>query len=335
MANFDLTPFDITTPKPGSDGATALTVSGECIEEVKEFAWYESNYAVLWAPTSGATTASVNRTRAELKAQPFCLDDHDEHIARLTAKVDRVNWKGSFVVIQAHCHGYGDPTLKGFIETEDGCTGTFKVGLRTEAGGEAPPKQVVFEGINLAQPFTVQLRLKRGGAAEAYFEQGGQCRSLRCQLSAERAARLHVFHWGAYNQVDQGHPSEPKGDGTRLKVLDILECHWSPVGDAQAFLKEIKAACKALEEKLNTISNQIDNSNLDGAQSGPLYTRIRAIKNAVRSAADENADAAPEQNVDDATEGALEQALKNALEHAVRNVFKEALECMAGPPQGK
>lgn len=334
MVNFDLTPFDVTTPQPGPDGVTALTVPGHRLDEVEPFACYENECALLWAPTSGATTASVNRTRTELKAKPFSLDDHDEHIARLTAKVDQVNWKGSFVVIQAHCHGYGDPTLKGFIETKDGRTGTFKVGLRTEASGDAPPKQVVFEGVDLAQPFTVQLRLKRGGAAEAYFEQGGQCKSLRCQLSAERAARLHVFHWGAYNQVDQGHPSEPKGDGTRLRVLDILECHWTPVGDTKAFLAEIKAACSALEEQLNVISSQIDSSNLEDAESGPLYTRIRAIKNAVRGAAGEAADAPPEQGVD-AAEGALEQALKNAVENAVRGFFKEALHCMTGQAQGK
>ncbi|WP_263262692.1 polysaccharide lyase family 7 protein [Pseudomonas sp. RIT-PI-S] len=286
MANFDLTPFDITTPKPKPGGTTALTVPGHRIDEVREFARYEEGCAVLWAPTSGATTASVNRTRCEVKGKPFYLADGVKHIARLTSQVQQVNWKGSFVLIQAHCHDGNDPTLKGFIETKDRLSGVFKVGLRIAPDPAAPPKQVVFEPVDLAQPFTVQVCLHAGGKVEVGFEQEGCKEMLSAWLSDERAARPHVFHMGAYNQVDQGHESEPATDGTLLRIVDILECHEQSEGtpplDGAAFNAMIDHACtlprQAMLLELNRITDLIDEADLPDDVSGPLYLRIKAIK---------------------------------------------------------
>lgn len=280
---FDLSSFELTTPMPKPGGKTALTVPGKDIGRVAEFAFYDAGQLLLWAPTTGASTESVKRTRCELKGEPFYLADAPIHRASLHAKVERVNWYGEFVVLQAHCDDGNDPTLKTFIETEDGNTGSFNAGLRTKASTTAPKKVTVYPGLDLSRPFTATINITKAGLVTLTVVQD-RTETLTGQLEPARAARPHVFHWGVYNQVDKGNAKEPAGDGTLLRIIDPpQELHGEePIPAKVDFNALLDAAAKltgtARKVELQRITDLIDDSDLSDADQGPLYTRIKSMK---------------------------------------------------------
>ncbi|UFH49639.1 polysaccharide lyase family 7 protein [Pseudomonas sp. KNUC1026] len=285
MSRFDLVPFDITTPKakPGTD--TAWTVPGTRVEDVKEFASCKADHAWLWAPTSGATTQSVHRTRCELKGGPFDVAGVAvEHSVSITAQVLRVNWAGKFVLIQAHCHDGNDPTFKGFIDSRDGgLTASFKVGLRT-GGEDDPPQKVLFDRIDLKERFSVGVALWPDGWIEIRFQQGTRTALLKEQLSSARAKRPHVFHAGIYNQVDKGHASEPAGDGTELRLFEVLEAHrplnflvLTKLIDRAAVLGNAADRAKELQ-RITDLIDEFAKPLLSNEERSLLYERIKALK---------------------------------------------------------
>ncbi|MBF7143406.1 MULTISPECIES: polysaccharide lyase family 7 protein [Pseudomonas] len=225
MPRIDLTRYDLTTPEvhPDPDRDTAWTLPGHEWEKVRAFVECGENEMLLRAPTTGATTESVKRTRCELKGKPFSLHSKRRFCARITAQVTKVNWKGSFVLIQAHCHDGNDPTFKGFIETTDKKTAVFKGGLRTGDSTASPPKTMIHDNLLLSEPFTATIVLGPASAIAVTMSQGDSSKTLTGKLSNTRAHRAHVFHMGIYNQVDKGAAEEPEDDGTHLKVLELQE----------------------------------------------------------------------------------------------------------------
>lgn len=272
---FDLSGFDLTTPQKKPNGTTALTVPADDLSTVSEFAYYDGENLMLWAPTTGATTSSVKRTRCELKGQPFYLADADEHRASLRAEVEKVNWSGEFVVLQVHCDDGNDPTMKMFIDGTD-----VTVGLRTKASTADPKKVLLYPSLDLSRPVTFQVDITRDGLVTASVAQD-RTETLAGQLEPKRAARPHVFHWGVYNQVDKGSTHEPVGDGTLLRVLaQPLEFHGAPPGvDFTAMLdaaEQLGGQTRKLE--LNRVTDLIDEADIPKADKAPLYTRIKALK---------------------------------------------------------
>lgn len=272
---FDLSGLELTTPQKKPNGTTALTVAGDQLDQVSQFAYYDGDDLMLWAPTTGATTASVKRTRTELKGQPFYLADAEVNRAGLPAKVEKVNWAGEFVILQAHCDDGNDPTVKTFIDGE-----AVTVGVRTKASTTDPKKQTVYVGLDLSRPFTLDLELSNTGVVTLTVAQD-RTETATWQLEPKRAARPHVFHWGVYNQVDKGSDQEPAGDGTLLRVLARpLEFHGAPPGvDFDQLLdaaEQLGGQPRKLE--LNRITDLIDAADIPKAEKAPLYTRIKALK---------------------------------------------------------
>lgn len=318
MQTLDLNGLEITVAMPKPGAKTAYTGPAHDLGYVSEFAWKDKGDLLLWAPTDGATTQSVHRTRCELKGKPFLLKSAPLHRAFLKALAEKINYAGECVVIQAHCDDGNDPTLKGFLRTEDGKTGDFLVGLRTTKSSSDPKKQMVYEGLDLSRPFSAEIRILKAGDISITVKQD-RTESIKGKLDAERAKRPHVFHWGAYNQIDKGKPGEPKGDGTRLRCFpgQPLEYH-GPVAEVvetpdptpqptpdptpnptpepgegddhdtddqpsttnfDDLLDEAqKMTGKARGDELNRITDLIDDADIPKAEKAPLYVRIKAIK---------------------------------------------------------
>lgn len=291
MPRIDLTPYDITTPKPHPEKGTAWTVPGTDVGLVPEYVQCKQNEVSLWAPTSGATTESVKRTRCELKGKPFALEEKRYAYARITTRVEQVNWKGEFVLIQAHCHDGNDPTFKGFISTSDGKTAVFKGGLRTDESTSSPPKETILSNIRLDSPFTAAVYLEQLNNADqstwtvrVTLQQGERCGALAKSVDAKRGCRPHVFHMGTYNQVNKdecpdGTPLDPEKDGTRLVVTELLEtfghrARYEGRLDEAAIMTDRTKRLK----KLDQIAELIDKADLPSEDTDALNARLAAIR---------------------------------------------------------
>lgn len=291
MPRIDLTPYDITTPKPHPEKGTAWTVPGTDVGLVPEYVQCKQHEVSLWAPTSGATTESVKRTRCELKGKPFTLKEKRYAYARITTQVEQVNWKGEFVLIQAHCHDGNDPTFKGFISTLDGKTAVFKGGLRTDGSTSSPPKETIFSGIRLDSPFSAAVYLEQINSADqsmwavrVTLQQGNRCEGMERTVDAKRGARPHVFHMGTYNQVNNdehpaGAPLDPEKEGTRLTVTELLETF----GHRARYEGRLDEAATTVDgskrlRKLDQIAELIEKADLPSEDTDALNIRLQAIR---------------------------------------------------------
>lgn len=250
-----------------------------------------------WAPTTGAATESVHRTRAEVMGTKFYLKN-GRAVSDYTWYLEKVNYSGEFVFQQAHCDDGNDPTLKLFGRVTDhkALTGQILYGLRTEGSSKDPTKVVLMDGVDFTKPVNTIIDLTQDGSINLTAVNQGKVVTVSKKLSAERAARPHVFHNGPYNQVNMGGKDEPEGDGTLLWSQNI---DWRfgdapvvveptpPVATAPedpivAFVKLLDAAekmdKKAIKDELNRITNLVDKSGLTDEQQAPLYARIKALK---------------------------------------------------------
>lgn len=232
----DVLSYDITTPLAKKDAGIGSTSTDayewapgnpkKPFSTISEFVYQGPEGVMLWAPTTGAATSSVHRTRAELKGQPYHFGDAPLHVFSVTSKMHKINWFGSIVVMQMHCDDGNDPTEKTFL-TRNAKTGKFQLlsGLRTEASTKDPAKELLLDNVDIMQPFTIKYTITKDGLFTIEANQGSNTGKIEKQLSAKRAARPHVFHIGVYNQQDMGNAKEPAGDGSLIELMDFSEYH--------------------------------------------------------------------------------------------------------------
>lgn len=285
----DLTPFQITTPHPKPDSSEAWTVPGaQAFTLVNEFCYPNGPYVVMWAPTEGASTPSVLRTRTEWMTAPFLLSSNDTHTNHQVLYASQVNHAGKFVCSQMHDQLFNDPTCKVFWDN-----GKIFGAIRTTDATSDPKYQLVLDNVPLNTPFTIDTSSTRMGLVSVSATCTGRTGTISDQITgSSRLARQHVFHGGAYNQVDRGLPGEVSGEGTRVEIRELVVTHADFQPDPAAeLLKQIDAVAAALkaiarptaldktnaQAQLNILSKDVA-AIPDDKTRAPLYAAIKTIK---------------------------------------------------------
>lgn len=270
--------LDLTTPlkKPGASTARTFK-SAELVEsvladlEAKGLIRRGADYFDVIAPTTGATTGSVKRTRTEFKfPEPIFLKDYTELLIRLKGELLAVNYDGDVVVLQLHCDDGNDPTIKGFYDNGD-----IKVGVRDYDETKDPDKvKLVNVG---ATPALLELEYRiRGNKLTVVCGHGESASRKEFTLTAGRLARPHVPHVGVYNQIDQGADTEPAGDRSALRIYEFY------VGEAP------DAAQPDLAQQLHVELDKLLQDYRSGAIAlsaarivlNDISTRIKAVEDA-------------------------------------------------------
>lgn len=224
----DLKKYMVTTALAKANKDEARTFqAGEDLTLASEFLRTENGMIRQWAPTTGAATESVDRTRAEIVGTAFYAKDSEENVSEYTWYAGKVNYKGEFVFQQMHCKDGNDPTFKAFgrITNAKTMTGQILYGIRKTASSSDPKKVVLIDGIQFGQPINSVISLEPDGTFKFTVTQADRVATFTVKLDEKRAARPHVFHWGPYNQVDMGAKEEPAGDGTLIWSQNIEERH--------------------------------------------------------------------------------------------------------------
>lgn len=270
--------LDLTTPLKKQDGNTARTFkSAELVEtvladlEAKGIIRRGENYFDVIAPTTGATTSSVNRTRTEFKLPaPVFLKNYTEFLVRLKGELLKVNHERDVVVLQLHCDDGNDPTIKGFYDN-----GVIKVGVRQSDKTTAPDKSnVATVG---ATPVLIELEYRiKGNTLTVVSGHGETAIRKEFTLTADRLARPHVPHVGVYNQVEQGAKGELPGDSSVLRIYEFY------AGEAPVVVPPDQAA--KLDAELDKLLQDYRSGTIDLSAAklvlNDISTRIKAVENA-------------------------------------------------------
>lgn len=280
-----LSDYQITTPLAKTGGKVARTFQpGEDLSPAAAFI----GQGMCFAPTTGAATSSVHRTRAEIVGEKFYFKDNEQNLSLMTWTLGAINWAGKVVFQQMHCDDGNDPTLKQFAISEDGGkTGRIDYGLRLTDSSTDPKNKTLLENVDFSLPITTSIQVSATGLLLLEAVQGENYAKVEVQLSGQRAMRPHVFHWGVYNQVDMGNASEPAGDGSLLFWTDITELHGAIKTLPVVLMEEIDAAysdwaaskltrLEALTD-LNALSKKVAEVP-DSKDRAPLYAQIKAYK---------------------------------------------------------
>ncbi|QZA71304.1 alginate lyase [Pseudomonas phage AH02] len=277
-----LSEYSVTTPLPKEGKSVARTFQpGESLTPV--LAYVEKGK--LWAATTGATTESVKRTRCEIVGKEFYFKDHERHVSEMVWHMTQINWFGKVVFQQMHCDDGNDPTLKMFATSSDGGkTGKLTYGLRTTDSSQDPKNLTLLDKVTFADDIETRIEIDSQGKITLTASQGDKSSTIEVSLTKGRAARPHVFHWGPYNQINQGSDKEPEGDGTMLYWSDITEDHQ---GGSAWIIEQIEKAYaqwlsgelnwQQAQEQLNFLSKQTA-SIPTSEERAPVYALIKEYK---------------------------------------------------------
>lgn len=278
--------YSVTTPLAKPNSKVARTFQpGEDLSPVAAYI----GQGMCFAPTTGAATQSVHRTRAEIVGKPFYFKDAESHLSQMTWHLAGLNWAGKAVFQQMHCDDGNDPTLKLFIISADGGkTGRIDYGLRTTDGSADPRNRTLLDHVDFTKAVTTSIRVSADGVVSISAAQNGSAGSIEEKLSAKRAKRPHVFHWGVYNQVNMGDIREPAGDGTLLYWSDITELHSNAqtptlAEKIDAVYNDWKASKLEAHDALlafNILSKEVAKVP-DSSERSPLYNAIKAYKSEI------------------------------------------------------
>lgn len=280
-----LSDYQITTPLAKTGGKVARTFQpGEDLTPAAAFICQ----GMCYAPTTGAATSSVHRTRSEIVGEPFYFWNSEQNLSLMTWTLGAINWAGKVVFQQMHCDDGNDPTLKLFaISADGGKTGRIDYGLRTTDSSADPKNITLLDNVDFSLPVTTSISSLGNGVVNISAYQGGNLVVRSAQLSAKRAARPHVFHWGVYNQVDMGNASEPAGDGSLLHWIDITELHGDIAPVPLTLMEQIDSIYNDWKDSkvtrlealtaLNALSKKVADVP-DSKDRAPLYAQIKAHK---------------------------------------------------------
>lgn len=285
----DLKLYKVTTALAKANKNEARTFQpGDDLTLASQYLAMQGGRIRHWAPTTGAATSSVHRTRSEVVGEAFYLKDAAEHVSDYNWQAEQVNYEDEFVFQQAHCDDGNDPTLKWFgrITDKANLIGEILYGLRTAAGSSDPKKKTILTNVDFKQPVHTVINMTKGGAVTLVAEQGSNTNQVTAQLSKERAARPHVFHWGPYNQVNMGADEEPEGDGTLLWSNDIAEFHGENYEPAPVVVAdpvpeqdpESESPGRTLSMVATDIQAQLEIWRADHSQSKAVQDKIQTLK---------------------------------------------------------
>lgn len=153
----------------------------------------------LTAPTQGAASKSVHRTRCEWKEPIYwSLASATEHVNHQLMTVTQVNSAQKVVIAQMHVKDDDSPLLKVFWQK-----GKLTMGFRQTFNQETPVNSTVLADVPLGADFDILIRATSNLTLTVQASCNGRTSNVPLMtLDASWAARIFDFHGGVYNQID-------------------------------------------------------------------------------------------------------------------------------------
>lgn len=220
----DISKYIIATPLPVSlTNPVALEVPGDyalancpsCVVRL------EDGSIQFTAPTKGAASKSVHRTRTEWKeAEYWPLSSAPHHWSRQEMTLVKVNSALKVVVAQVHVKNANTPPLKVFWNK-----GKLTIGFRASFDDPVIVNSTILENVPLGVPFKISVHVTAGGSVSVNALCQGRkstCPSLR--LDSSWKDQILQFHGGIYNQVDYT-SSTSEDDGSVCIISELSTTH--------------------------------------------------------------------------------------------------------------
>lgn len=220
----DISKYIIATPLPVSlTNPVALEVLGDyvlancqsCVVQL------EDGSVQFTAPTKGAASKSVHRTRTEWKeAEYWSLDSAPHHWSRQEMTMVKVNAASKVVVAQVHVKDATTPPLKVFWNK-----GKLAIGFRASFADPAIVNSTILENVPLGVPFKLSVHVTAAGSVSVNALCQGRkstCPALR--LDSSWKDQILQFHGGIYNQVDYSESTSDE-DGSVCIISELSTTH--------------------------------------------------------------------------------------------------------------
>lgn len=198
----DISQYKIATPLPvSSTNPVALEVMGDyalancpsCVVQL------EDGSVQFTAPTKGAASKSVHRTRTEWKEVEYWpLSSAPHHWNRQEMTLVKVNSALKVVVAQVHVKGANTPPLKVFWNK-----GKLTIGFRASFDNPSIVNSTILENVPLGVPFKISVHVTAAGSVSvSALCQGRKSTCPVLRLDSSWNDQILQFHGGIYNQVD-------------------------------------------------------------------------------------------------------------------------------------
>jgi len=220
----DISQYRIATPLPVSSiNPVALEVMGDyalanCPSCVLQL---EDGSIQFTAPTKGAASKSVHRTRTEWKENGYwALSSALHHWSRQSMTLTKVNSASKVVVAQVHVKGANTPPLKVFWNK-----GKLTIGFRASFDNPVIVNSTILENVPLGVPFKLSVHVTAAGSVSVSALCEGRkstCPPLR--LDSSWKDQVLQFHGGIYNQVDYTE-STSDDDGSICIISELATTH--------------------------------------------------------------------------------------------------------------
>jgi len=153
----------------------------------------------LSAPTRGAASKSVHRTRCEWKEPIYwTLSGATEHVNHQLMAVTQVNSAQKVVIAQMHVKDDDSPLLKVFWQK-----GKLTMGFRQNFNQTTPVNSTVLDNVPLGADFDILILATSSLMLTVQASCNGRNSAVPSMpLDASWAAQVFDFHGGVYNQID-------------------------------------------------------------------------------------------------------------------------------------
>lgn len=224
MFPVDIGNYLIATPLPVSEeNPVALELLGvfallKCPEVISRL---EDGSIQLSAPTKGAASKSVHRTRCEWKEPAYwALSSAAKHWSRQEMTVTKVNSALKVVIAQVHVKDATTPPLKVFWYK-----GRITVGFRSSFTSPDVVNSTLHENVPLGVPFKISIGVTASGSISVnVLCQGVPSIKLPLKLDSSWNDQVLQFHGGVYNQVDYSDTTSDE-DGSICIISELTTTH--------------------------------------------------------------------------------------------------------------
>jgi hypothetical protein len=220
----DISNFIIATPLPISDtNPISLDLIGwrALIECPSVIAMLPDGSLQMTAPTLGASSKSVHRTRCEWKEPGYWLfSSAADHWCRQEMRLTKVNSLQKVVIGQIHVQGSERPPVKVFWNK-----GKITLGFRSSYLQDDPVNSTVLENVPLGALFKINIHANSTGAVSVSASCNGvKSTSAIMRLDNTWDTKTLAFHGGVYNQIDYSETTDPE-DGSICVISDLSITH--------------------------------------------------------------------------------------------------------------
>lgn len=220
----DISNYTIAVPLPVSESnPVALELIGSrALVECSDFVTQLEDGSVRFsAPTKGASSKSVHRTRCEWsELEYWSLRSAAHHWSRQELTLLQVNSAQKVVIAQVHVKDASTPPLKVFWNK-----GKITAGFRSNFDTPDLLNFTLLEAVPLGMPFKVSIHVTAAGSVSiSVLCEGRKSVCPLLKLDASWADRVFEFHGGLYNQVDYNDLTSVD-DGSVSVITELSTTH--------------------------------------------------------------------------------------------------------------